>query len=407
MEMEPEDQNGNLERSHQENSQIPFEPADEEITPTMMQRFTRLFSRGSISAEISETAPEVDPTTQEQTELPAQVAQDRSRLATALAKAINSVTEPQDRQEVVNWFVCAYEILSRDVGTRQKVPMLYGLIDSKRVGKLIANTAGTTFKNYAGSDLPLSIKLALPITTLGACLFGAQGAGIAAFGGGIGVPVVLLLFLGSAGVASIIEALIKDKRNIEPATRLLFTLIQLENARRIKKELAEQLKQDLETPRRCEIDGDEAQILCELRSMDPFDFERHVMSFFEACGYPSGITRKSKDNGFDGWLHHPKGFVIAQCKRYAGGNIVGRPDLQQFKGVIEEQEAYHGYFVTTSTFSRDAIESAELSEKLTLIDHEILLAWHRLGKADLAASGNRPSFTSVLFRQLKAQADAI
>ncbi len=348
---------------------------------SISHRITGLFNRGFSSAE-TDPSNENDSSTEENLATK-QIAQDRSKLANAFGKAVNSVSDPQDRREVVNWFVEAYDVLATEPQTKQKIAKLYRLMDSRKVGKLIVNTARTASKSYRGSNLPLSIKLALPVTTLGACMFGTQGAGIVAFGSGIGLPVVLLLFLGSAGVASIIEALIRDKRNLEPTTRLLLSLIQLETTRRINKDLASKLKADLETPRRCDIQGDENQLLSALRKMDPFDFERHVMSFFEACGHPSGVTRKSKDNGFDGWVDHPKGLLVVQCKRYNPTNVVGRPEIQQFKGVIEEQEAYHGYLVTTSTYSKEAQDSAELSDKLTLIDCEKVLDWHKQSKVDL------------------------
>ena len=60
-------------------------------------------------------------------------------------------------------------------------------------------------------------------------------------------------------------------------------------------------------------------------------------------------------------------------------NPVGRPALQQFKGVIEEQTAYRGYFVTTSRFTNEAKESAEKSNRIVLIDGPALFRWHRDG----------------------------
>lgn len=47
--------------------------------------------------------------------------------------------------------------------------------------------------------------------------------------------------------------------------------------------------------------------------------------------------------------------VAAQCKRYAEGNKVGRPDVSQFRGDVTgefEQEI----FITTSSFTKDALD---------------------------------------------------
>jgi len=68
--------------------------------------------------------------------------------------------------------------------------------------------------------------------------------------------------------------------------------------------------------------------------------------------------------------------MITQCKRNSTDNKIGRPTIQQFKGVIEEQNALRGYVVTTSTFTEEAIQSAELSEKLVLVDIDSLVRWH-------------------------------
>jgi restriction system protein len=113
-----------------------------------------------------------------------------------------------------------------------------------------------------------------------------------------------------------------------------------------------------------------------LLEMDPFKFERHTMGFFEAAGLEAWVTRKSNDLGVDGFAIHPDGLIITQCKRNAPDNKVGRPMIQQFKGVMEEQKALRGYVVTTSTFTGDARRSAELSDKLTLIDIDELVRWH-------------------------------
>jgi len=55
--------------------------------------------------------------------------------------------------------------------------------------------------------------------------------------------------------------------------------------------------------------------------------------------------------------------MIAQCKRNSTDSKVGRPTIQQFKGVIEEQNAMRGYIVATSAFTEEAIDSAELSDE--------------------------------------------
>jgi len=91
------------------------------------------------------------------------------------------------------------------------------------------------------------------------------------------------------------------------------------------------------------------------------------------------VTKKSNDAGVDGFARHSSGLIIVQCKRNAINNTVGRPIIQQFKGVIEENEAWRGYVVTTSSFTNEAIESAAKNDKIMLIGLSELLDWHLQG----------------------------
>jgi HJR/Mrr/RecB family endonuclease len=310
------------------------------------------------------------------------VQQTRSRLAQAFVAGIRKISDQADRDDVLHWFVDARDVLDSGRSRKEIARDLYAMVDSMRMGKFIANMAVTAIRNYGASDLPLSIKVALPVGAVGAAIFGLQGAGLVAFGGAMGVPVVLLLFLGTAGVAAIVEALVKDKSSMKPVTRLVTTLLALELARRLRKDLAVALRNDAEVPRRAETSGRGEALLDELRAMDPFDFERHVMWLCEKkYGHPAGVTRKSRDNGFDGYIVHPDGLIIVQCKRYNADNTVGRPEIQQFKGVIEEQEAARGCFVTTGRFAREAQESASQSKKVMLVDGHELVGWHDNGGA--------------------------
>lgn len=57
--------------------------------------------------------------------------------------------------------------------------------------------------------------------------------------------------------------------------------------------------------------------------------------------------------------------IYIQAKRWE--NTVGRPDIQQFKGALADQVAKKGVFITTSNFSKEAVESAKKSG-IVLID---------------------------------------
>ena len=132
------------------------------------------------------------------------------------------------------------------------------------------------------------------------------------------------------------------------------------------------------SPRASPMPEDEAEIRAALLAMDPFDFERHVMSFFEKAGLYAVVTPKTNDFGMDGFAAHPNGLIVVQCKRYATDNKVGRPALQQFASVIRDQEAWRGYVVTTSSFSLDATTYADTTS-IVLVDMTELVRWTKGG----------------------------
>jgi restriction system protein len=55
--------------------------------------------------------------------------------------------------------------------------------------------------------------------------------------------------------------------------------------------------------------------------------------------------------------------IYLQAKRYSEGNTIGRPDIQAFSGALDMQRARKGVFITTSKFSRDALDYVQRIEK--------------------------------------------
>lgn len=136
------------------------------------------------------------------------------------------------------------------------------------------------------------------------------------------------------------------------------------------------MRADAMVPQRASVPAEHASILDYLLKMDPFDFERHVMTFFEDMGYPVGVTPKSNDGGVDGYVFHPDGPIVVQCKRYQPGNPVGGPEVLQLMGVILQKDAYRGYVVTTSSFTQAAINVAASCDRLVLVNGPDLVQWH-------------------------------
>lgn len=107
----------------------------------------------------------------------------------------------------------------------------------------------------------------------------------------------------------------------------------------------------------------------------PEFFERLVLDLLHAMGYGTSRTELQHaggpgDGGIDGIISLDRlGLekVYIQAKRWEG-RAVGRPDVQAFYGALAGRRANKGVFLTTSTFTREAIEFATQVEKVVLVD---------------------------------------
>jgi restriction system protein len=124
----------------------------------------------------------------------------------------------------------------------------------------------------------------------------------------------------------------------------------------------------------------EIELLTKLKSVDPYFFERIVVELLVKMGYGGSIQDagkaigKSGDEGIDGIIKEDKlglDVIYIQAKRWQG--VVGRPEVQKFVGALAGQRAKKGVFITTSYFTKEAIDYAlQMDTKVVLIDGEKL-----------------------------------
>ena len=116
------------------------------------------------------------------------------------------------------------------------------------------------------------------------------------------------------------------------------------------------------------------ELLDLIKTKSPKFFEQLVVDLLVAMGYGGShqdaaqAIGKTNDGGIDGVISEDRlglDKIYIQAKRWE--NTVGRPDIQQFKGALADQVAKKGVFITTSNFSKEAIESAKKSG-IVLID---------------------------------------
>lgn len=121
-----------------------------------------------------------------------------------------------------------------------------------------------------------------------------------------------------------------------------------------------------------------ADLLERILQNSPGFFERVIVDLLVAMGYggshknASEQLGRSGDGGVDGVINEDVlglDRVYVQAKRYATGASVGRPEVQAFTGSLVGLGAMKGVFVTTSTFSSQAIEFASrIPQRIILID---------------------------------------
>lgn len=117
-------------------------------------------------------------------------------------------------------------------------------------------------------------------------------------------------------------------------------------------------------------------LLDQILACSPQFFERLVVDLLLAMGYgnPVGnagfVVGRSGDGGIDGIINEDKlGFdvIYIQAKRWDSDNIVSRPTVQAFAGSLMGQGVTKGVLITTSRFSREAIDFVQTIKQLKII----------------------------------------
>lgn len=118
-----------------------------------------------------------------------------------------------------------------------------------------------------------------------------------------------------------------------------------------------------------------SELLERISQGTPEFFEELVLDLLHALGYGTSKddlehVGRTGDGGIDGVISLDKlGFekVYVQAKRWQG--VVGRPDVQTFYGALAGRKAKKGVFITSSTFTKEALGFGKyVSDNVVLID---------------------------------------
>lgn len=125
-------------------------------------------------------------------------------------------------------------------------------------------------------------------------------------------------------------------------------------------------------------------LLDTILSKSPREFENIVVLLLQRMGYgdeikeAGAVTQYSHDGGIDGIIKEDVlglGRIHIQAKRYSRNNSVGREEIQKFVGALAVAQSNKGVFITTSFYSKGAIEyahSLQGTTTLVLIDGQQL-----------------------------------
>ena len=139
----------------------------------------------------------------------------------------------------------------------------------------------------------------------------------------------------------------------------------------IPSSIAEEIEEEIEA-------GWKETLHRKLLQMKPDAFERLAMRFLRESGFVQvEVTGRSGDGGIDGKgiikLQNVLSYhVVFQCKRYKGS--IGSGAIRDFRGAMIGR-ADKGLFITTGTFTRDAIQEAtrDGTSPIDLIDGDSLM----------------------------------
>jgi restriction system protein len=120
------------------------------------------------------------------------------------------------------------------------------------------------------------------------------------------------------------------------------------------------------------------ELLALVKNASPSFFESLVVELLVKMGYggswqeASRAVGKTHDEGIDGIIDEDRlglDSIYVQAKKWNENAVVGRPDIQRFVGALAGKRARKGVFITTSSFSTEAVSYvSNIDSRVVLID---------------------------------------
>lgn len=122
------------------------------------------------------------------------------------------------------------------------------------------------------------------------------------------------------------------------------------------------------------------ELIVSVKKASPRFFEQLVVELLLKMGYGGSLKDAGKaigqsgDGGIDGIIKEDRlglDVIYIQAKRWE--NVVGSKEIRNFVGSLVGQKANKGVFITTSGYTKDALEYVKtITHKVILIDGEML-----------------------------------
>jgi restriction system protein len=126
-----------------------------------------------------------------------------------------------------------------------------------------------------------------------------------------------------------------------------------------------------------------------LYELTPRGFENVVAELLRRLGYQVTVTPPSNDGGKDIYAAKKTSIgsflYLVECKKYAPDNRVGVELIRQLHGVVQAEKATAGILVTTSFFTKGALEfQGKVSYQISLQDFVGVQKWLQSVVIDVA-----------------------
>lgn len=157
-----------------------------------------------------------------------------------------------------------------------------------------------------------------------------------------------------------------------------------ERSKRNKKRKAKNEVQVPQEDAELRIDDNEewrSDLLTALEKLTPAKFELFCRALVRKMNVDIDETigvKLSGDGGLDGYGYMTTDDfrttrVAIQAKKWNPNHLVSSPEIDKFRGAMDKYRAEYGIFITTSSYTRDAIHASRTGTRvITLIDGDLL-----------------------------------